>query len=130
MMCCTVLFCSVIRLAVSSMQNLSLLQDADSTSSLPFSFSPILYPLLSRPLLTPSLLSPSILSSPSFLSCPSLLSSPIALNKSCRLIDIETGLSIGTHDGKEALTVGQGARAGGCSDKYFVASLTAVAGNI
>ena len=123
---------SVIRLAVSSMLNLSLLQNADSTSSLPSPFSPLLYPLLSPPLLTPPLLlsCPSLLSSPSLLSCPSLLSSSVTLNKSCRLIDIETGLSIGNHDGKEALTVGQGARAGGCSDKYFVASLTAVAGNI
>ena len=98
-----------------------------STSHLSFTLSS---PFLSSPLLSSPLLSYPLPSFPLLLSSPVLLCSPVALNKSCRLIDIETGLSIGTHDGKEALTVGQGARAGGCSDKYFVSSLTAVAGNI
>lgn len=32
---------------------------------------------------------------------------------------------VGRHEGKEALTIGQGARIGGCGDKYFIVSLDA-----
>ena len=41
-----------------------------------------------------------------------------------RFIDTDTLLPIGTHFGKEALTVGQGARVGGSKEKYFITSLT------
>ncbi len=37
-----------------------------------------------------------------------------------RFIDVDTGHVVGTHQGKEALTAGQGARIGGAEMKYFV----------
>lgn len=37
-----------------------------------------------------------------------------------RFVDVDTGLPVGEHRGKELFTVGQGARIGGCSDRYFV----------
>jgi len=40
-------------------------------------------------------------------------------------VDIDTGLAVGQHDGKEKYTVGQGARIGGTSQKYFVVSTSA-----
>ena len=40
---------------------------------------------------------------------------------------MDTGLVVGRHSGKEALTVGQGARIGGSPDKYFIAAHAAAA---
>ena len=52
-------------------------------------------------------------------SMPEFLSNYIPLT-SGRFVDIDTGREVGRHEGKEALTVGQGARIGGCRDKYFI----------
>ena len=37
-----------------------------------------------------------------------------------RFIDIDTGHVLGTHDGQEYFTIGQGAKIGGLSTKYFI----------
>ena len=50
---------------------------------------------------------------------PEFLSNYIPLT-SGRFIDVDTGREVGRHEGKEALTIGQGARIGGCRDKYFI----------
>jgi tRNA U34 2-thiouridine synthase MnmA/TrmU len=42
-------------------------------------------------------------------------------------VDVDTGLVVGQHGGKEALTVGQGARIGGSPDKYFIVAHAAEA---
>ena len=52
-------------------------------------------------------------------SMPEFLSNYIPLT-SGRFIDVDTGREVGRHEGKEALTIGQGARIGGCRDKYFI----------
>jgi tRNA methyl transferase len=38
-------------------------------------------------------------------------------------VDVDTGKEVGRHSGMQAFTIGQGAKIGGCSEKYFVASL-------
>ena len=52
-------------------------------------------------------------------SMPEFLSNYIPLTPG-RFIDVDTGCEVGRHEGKEALTIGQGARIGGCRDKYFI----------
>ena len=52
-------------------------------------------------------------------SMPEFLSNYIHLTPG-RFVDVDTGREVGRHEGKEALTVGQGARISGCRDKYFV----------
>jgi tRNA U34 2-thiouridine synthase MnmA/TrmU len=39
---------------------------------------------------------------------------------SVRFIDIDDGQIVGKHDGQECLTIGQKARIGGASDKYYI----------
>ena len=39
-----------------------------------------------------------------------------------RFIDVDSREIVGAHSGKEALTVGQKARLGGCTEKYFICS--------
>jgi tRNA U34 2-thiouridine synthase MnmA/TrmU len=52
--------------------------------------------------------------------CPSLVS---------RFIDIDTGAVLGTHDGAEIFTVGQGARISGAPEKYFIVQKQATGAN-
>lgn len=52
---------------------------------------------------------------------PSFLSQYMTLTPG-NFIDIDTGRVVGRHSGKEALTVGQGAKVGGSDEAYFIVS--------
>jgi tRNA (5-methylaminomethyl-2-thiouridylate)-methyltransferase len=52
-------------------------------------------------------------------SMPTFLSNYMKLTPG-RFIDLDTGKILGRHEGKEALTIGQGAKIGGSREKYFI----------